>query len=87
MRGAFPTMDACLMQAPSGAEQLTVSSCAEAHRAHLPRLSKRDMDKLEAQLLRASEFERAEDLNLMRQPLSGPLQKFTNPLQGWQMRW
>ncbi len=50
-------------------------------------LSNEERQKLEKNMKRAEEFERKEELDLMRQPLEGQLLKFTNAFQGWLPRW
>ena len=42
---------------------------------------------LHSLMSRAHEFERNEQMDLLRQPLAGELFKFTNVVQGWQLRW
>src|SRR4051812_6775144 len=50
-------------------------------------LSAEERSKLDSVLKKAEEFERTEELDLMRQPLEGQLLKFTNAFQGWLYRW
>lgn len=50
-------------------------------------LDPEEQKQLNDSIRRAQQFEKAEDLDLMRQPLEGYLLKFTNAFQGWQHRW
>lgn len=50
-------------------------------------LDPEEQKQLNESIRRAQQFEKAEDLDLMRQPLEGYLLKFTNAFQGWQHRW